>query len=195
VDNVLLALRVVVSLGVVIGAIWFVQRRVGRSGPRKSSTKPISVVAKQSLGAKASVAVVEFSGKQFLLGVTEHGISVLHNGDSFNARDDAFAREELFRSGAATLPSDLPEPRPARISKHKAVVADFDDAMIEAELEAELAAAATGPTRMPAMAMAASPAASASSAPAQLAPQPKLAGSIVSATTWKQAFVALRGGK
>ena len=78
-DSLLLALRVIVALGVVIAAIWFVRRRTSPGGRTRQARKPISVVARQNLAPKVSVAVVDFGGKRFLLGVSEHGVTVLHD--------------------------------------------------------------------------------------------------------------------
>jgi flagellar protein FliO/FliZ len=152
VDTVFLALRVVVSLAVVLGAIWFVQKRVGRGSRGKSKSKPISVVARQNVGAKASVAVVEFGGKRFLLGVTEHAVSVLDAGE-IPAADVAAAIEAVDEK--ATAKKDAP----AR---------DFADALSDAQ--------GVSPSAL-------KPASS------------RLAGSVLSASTWKQAFTALRGDR
>lgn len=89
-DTVFTVLRVVVSLGVVVGVLWFVQRRIGRTGNRRAAKAALSVVGRTSVGPKASVAVVEMDGKRFLLGVTEHGVSVLHTAEAPTA---AFADE------------------------------------------------------------------------------------------------------
>ena len=76
-DELFTVLRVIVSLAVVVGVIWFVQKKYVKSGGRKSRQRPVTVVARQNVGGKTSVAVIEFQGKQLLIGVTEHGISVL----------------------------------------------------------------------------------------------------------------------
>jgi flagellar protein FliO/FliZ len=76
-DTVFLALRVVVSLAAVFGALWFAHRWFvkGRAGTQRA--RAIGVVARQGLGAKAGVAVVEAGGRRYLLGVTEHAVTVL----------------------------------------------------------------------------------------------------------------------
>lgn len=75
-DTLLLALRVLVSLGAVLAVLW-VARRWLTTGKGRARGKEITVVAKQGLGAKASVAVVEAGGTRYLLGVTEHAVTVL----------------------------------------------------------------------------------------------------------------------
>jgi flagellar protein FliO/FliZ len=173
VDTVFLALRVVVSLAVVIGAIWFVQKRLGRAAKVKSKSKPIAMIARQTVGVKASVAVVEFGAKRFLLGVTEHGISVLDS-------TEIEAAETSTATAAVTgvQPSGVPFTANGR---------HFADALSQVESGPPVPAAATrellsgsdsgvenafrrsrGPAKTP------------------------LAGSILSASTWRQAFAALR---
>lgn len=78
-DTVFLALRVVISLGAVLGAIWFLHRWLtkGSKSAAKRAGKAITVVARQSLGAKASVAVIETENARFLLGVTEQAVTIL----------------------------------------------------------------------------------------------------------------------
>jgi flagellar biogenesis protein FliO len=82
VDTVFLALRVIVSLGAVFGALWAGHRWItkGRPGLRLQA-KAISVAARQGLGAKAGVAIVEADGRRYLLGVTEHSVTVLDRLD------------------------------------------------------------------------------------------------------------------
>lgn len=92
-DDLFVLLRVIAALAVVVAAIWWLQRRVqqGRGGQAKA----ISVVSRQGLGAKASVAVVDVDGRRFLLGVTDHAVTVLHSGD---APAEAFAHELAAQS-------------------------------------------------------------------------------------------------
>ena len=79
-ETVVLALRVALSLGVVLALLWVLQKRVARGrggllGTRREST--VTVVARQGVGAKASVVVVDVEGERLVLGVTEASISVL----------------------------------------------------------------------------------------------------------------------
>jgi flagellar protein FliO/FliZ len=191
VDTFLLALRVVVSLGVVIGAIWFVQRRVTRGGGgsrAKRASKPMSVIARQNLGPKASVAVVEFGGKRFLLGVTEHGIAVL---DGTEAEVPAeVPAEVVVEERAAVTAAAVTTTAVTRRAASKQNSRDFALALGQAADVAPAAKAVA--TAIPAP------------APVRLArpqnfngmfPQgsSKMAGSILSAATWKQAWIAVRG--
>jgi flagellar protein FliO/FliZ len=78
VDTVFLALRVVVALGAVFGALLLAHRWITKGRPgSQPRNKQISVVARQGLGAKAGIAVVDAGGRRYLLGVTEHAVTVL----------------------------------------------------------------------------------------------------------------------
>lgn len=76
-DDLLLALRVVVSLGVVVALLWVVQRRLARGGRRPQQTAAVRLVGRQGVAGKSSVVVVEVEGERLVLGVTEQGMSVL----------------------------------------------------------------------------------------------------------------------
>lgn len=84
VETLFVALRVLVVLGVIVGLLWFVQRRVtkgrGVRGGRTRRGNAVSVVGRQGVGPKASVVVVDVDGNRFVLGVTERQVSVLHSG-------------------------------------------------------------------------------------------------------------------
>jgi flagellar protein FliO/FliZ len=173
VDTVFLALRVVVSLAVVIGAIWFVQKRLGRAAKVKSKSKPIAMIARQTVGVKASVAVVEFGAKRFLLGVTEHGISVL---DSTKIE----AAETNTATSAATVvqPSGVPLTANGR---------HFADALSQVESGSPIPAAA-----MRELLPGGDPGVENAFRRSRRPAKTPLAGSILSASTWRQAFAALR---
>ena len=71
-------LRVVLSLAVVFGLLWYFQRRVSRGA--QGQEHPVTVVAKQGLGVKASVVTIDTGGRRIVLGVTEQSITVIHEG-------------------------------------------------------------------------------------------------------------------
>jgi flagellar protein FliO/FliZ len=141
-DTLMLALRVVLSLAAVLGVIWYAQRRISR-GTRGGRAKTISVVGRQSVGSKASVAVVDVDGKRFLLGVTEHAVTILHTADAPLDSADAFSR---------ALSEETTEHATELSSTHSAP-----------------AGALLRPT-----------------------PQSPLAGSLLSADTWRRAFASLK---
>lgn len=90
-DTLFLALRVILSLAAVLGVIWYAQRKISK-GTRAKQGKTITVVGRQGVGAKASVAVIDVDGKRFLLGVTEHSVNILHTSDTPEAPAEAFSR-------------------------------------------------------------------------------------------------------
>ncbi|MCT9868472.1 flagellar biosynthetic protein FliO [Paenarthrobacter aurescens] len=81
-DSFILGLRVLVALGAVLGLIWFVQKRLGKGKGRRRADAALTVVSRQVVGQKASVVVVDAGDKRFLLGVTEHAVTVLHTSDA-----------------------------------------------------------------------------------------------------------------
>lgn len=95
-DTVFLALRVVVALGAVFGALLFAHRWITKGRPgSKPRNKQIEVVARQGLGAKAGIAVVDAGGRRYLLGVTEHAVTVL---DTLGAAEALTGEPELVTS-------------------------------------------------------------------------------------------------
>jgi flagellar protein FliO/FliZ len=67
---------------VVLALLWVLQKRLvkgGRAGTR--ATSQVSVVARQGVGAKASVVVVDVEGERLVLGVTESSVTVLAAAD------------------------------------------------------------------------------------------------------------------
>ena len=80
-DTVFLALRVIVSLAVVLGVLWWLQKKLSKRGIGKAAGKAITLIGRQAVGPKASVAVVEIDGRRLVLGVTEHAVTVLHSVD------------------------------------------------------------------------------------------------------------------
>jgi len=141
-DTVFLALRVVVSLGAVLGAIWFLHRWLTKGGksPARRAGKAITVVARQSLGAKASVAVVETDGRRFLLGVTEQAITVLDRIDiEVAAKTTAIEIPAASVQATARAVAEFAEADYLRASKE---AAQAEAAQAEAILPAPPAAAA-----------------------------------------------------
>ncbi|QYF74674.1 flagellar biosynthetic protein FliO [Cryobacterium sp. PAMC25264] len=112
-DTVVVALRVVLSLAVVLGLLWVLQRRLSR-GPGTRTANVVTVVGRQGLGQKVSVVVVDVDGRRFVLGVTEQSVTVLHGGEAepeanraehqtSDDRSAAFARSLHAASGGPTL--------------------------------------------------------------------------------------------
>ena len=111
-DTFLVAVRVVVSLAVVLGLLWYLQRRIGRTGRAQKITNPISIVGKRAVGQKAAVVVVDLDGQRFLLGVTDRAVTVLHTAERPLPSEAEFARSmtEAMASPAASTPASAPAP-------------------------------------------------------------------------------------
>lgn len=74
---------IVLAAGAAVGVIWLVRSWLAqhaKSGAR-SGTTAVTIVARQSLGGDASIAVVETEGRRFLLGVTRQAVTVLDRVD------------------------------------------------------------------------------------------------------------------
>jgi flagellar protein FliO/FliZ len=103
---VALLVRVVVSLGVVLGVMWgaaAMLRRSGVTGTAGSGRRggrrkaPVEVIARHGLSRGASITVVRLGGRALVLGVTEHQVSLLTEMDP--AELDA---PDAIDSGAGT---------------------------------------------------------------------------------------------
>lgn len=77
VETLLLGLRVALSLAVVLVLLWLGARqfRDRTAGGRRPTS--LTVLARQSLGRHAGVAVVEVEGSLFLLGTGDTGVRLL----------------------------------------------------------------------------------------------------------------------
>lgn len=102
-DLVFTVLRVAVSLAAVLAIIWYAHRRLSRGSRHTTKINPVSVIGKKPVGSKANVVVVEADGQRFLLGVTEHTVTVLHSSDAPVAEvspvrsfEEALAQSSLF---------------------------------------------------------------------------------------------------
>jgi flagellar protein FliO/FliZ len=155
VDTVVVALRVVLSLAVVLGLLWVLQRRLSRgSGTRSANV--VTVVGRQGVGQKASVVVVDVDGRRFVLGVTEQSINVLHNSEP-----DPFA--DVPATSASTFGRSL----------HAATASAAGHTDADEATEPPLAFRPRRHRGHP----------------------PRLAGSILSPSTWQQTAAMLRQGR
>ena len=136
-DTLVITLRVALSLGVVLALMWVLHRRMakgqfgaGKARGRRSAS--VEVVARQGIGGKASVVVVDVEGERLVLGVSEHGVALLTSGQApapeltivtgpvqLPVRPTPSAeqfRQELAQQTAAEprLPADAAEPLPMR---------------------------------------------------------------------------------
>lgn len=85
-DELILWLRVILSLGAVLALLWIIQRRVGRSSMNAvGNARPLQLIARQGIGQKASVVIVEADGRRLLLGVTEQSVTVISSTETGTA--------------------------------------------------------------------------------------------------------------
>ena len=124
-DDVLVALRMIVALAAVLGLLLFLSRRLQKAGakgaspldgllpkklgrlsvlrpPRSSASKSarprpekITVVARTGIGAKAQLVVAEFGGIRYVLGVTEGGVSVVDTQEAPAEIDETIDDETI----------------------------------------------------------------------------------------------------
>ena len=104
-EPVFLALRVVLSLAVVLGLLWIVQRRLGRKSRKNNTGDLVTVVTRRGISQKASVVVVDVDGMRYLLGVTEQSVNVLGTSEAPVAE---------WRGAPTSLPSRCLRPRSTR---------------------------------------------------------------------------------
>lgn len=75
-DTLILALRVAVSLFVVLALLWYLARRLG-AGRATTRRLPITVLGRQSLGRRSGVTVVDVAGRTLVLGVSDTEVRLL----------------------------------------------------------------------------------------------------------------------
>lgn len=168
-DTVIVALRVLLSLGVVFGLLWYLQRRLVKGGRAKLAANLVTVVGRANVGQKASVVVVDVDGQRLVLGVTEHAVSVLHG--STGPIDDSIQTDAL-----ATAPVPVND------------TAEASATVFARSLDSAASDSALAPT------LEFRPRRKGTTAP-KAAPTSRLAGSILSPTTWTQTAAALRNGR
>ncbi|MFJ6003505.1 FliO/MopB family protein [Arthrobacter sp. NPDC092385] len=178
-DAVVLALRVLLSLGVVLALLFVLHRKVSKINGNRAGAGLVSVVARQGIGPKASMVVVDAEGTRFYLGVTEQSVSVLHSASAPRALQAVPAEDAVAAApGSAAVPAATP-----------GLPGETADARFAASLR--LAAMAPPAEAEPPTRRSARAARSAVPAP-HAAP---LQGSILSPATWKQTTAFLRQGR
>ncbi len=91
-ETFVLLLRVVLSLGVVLGLLWFLARRVNGQFSR-DRTAHVNVVSRVSLSRHAGVAVVEVDQRRLLLGIADTGVTLLTELDPEDSCDEQVSDE------------------------------------------------------------------------------------------------------
>jgi flagellar protein FliO/FliZ len=126
-DSVLLALRVIVSLAVVLGLMWGLSRVMrGRQSVRGL---PIEIVARTPMGKHSSVVIVNVQGRGLVLGVTENSMTMLTEVELQPEPAPAERREvlDLSRELSAGLVPALPSAPPASSASQVAVVTSLPE--------------------------------------------------------------------
>lgn len=208
-DAVVLGLRVLLSLTVVLGLLWYLHRKVSRYNRTGNKTDPVTVVTRQGISPKASVVMIEAEGKRFLLGVTDQSVNVLHTSaapglvsvptladsdtDDDGGRPHRRERQpgDSTDGGAtfarvlslATASGDSGSNRAARRRAGSQPIAEAAPPGLGPTTRADLKRSGRRAAR-PAAAHAPTP-----------RPASPLAGSILSPVTWKQTAAALRQGR
>lgn len=105
-----LLLRLVVSLAIVFGlmaACAALLRRSGMGGPSaRRRGLPVEVLARHTLGRRASVAVIRAGGKGLVLGITDHTVTLLAEADpdDFELPTPPISPESSPRTGPTSSP-------------------------------------------------------------------------------------------
>lgn len=180
-DELLLVLRVLLALAAVGGALWWLQRRARRGRGRAPAERPVRVLARQGIAAKAQVVIVEADGRRLLLGVTEHSVNVLRdteiNDIEINADMDTAPATDTEVTASPSAVDAAPLTREP---------VDFATALERArsrqDTDTEVGAAASQRPRD-------------EHRRARAARSSALEGSILDVDTWRQAAAALRTGR
>jgi len=200
-ETFLAGARVVVSLVVVLGLLWMLQRRLTRGSRKNASAHPVTIVTKQAISPKASVVIIDVDGSRLLLGVTEHAVSVLQSGDvpepaieavpAVAARattaKTAATRAATAQSGAKAFAESLGKVTAAKISAAKPATKTATKTVAKPVAKSATKTAAPKTTtakKNPDLAPVAA-----------FTGQGPLAGSILSPTTWKQLGATIRRGR
>ena len=72
-----LVLQMIFALALIIFLAWGLIRFFGRSLNTSFQGRWVRVIDQVSMGANRSISVVEIGGRSFLIGITDHGISLL----------------------------------------------------------------------------------------------------------------------
>jgi len=79
-DQISLAIRVVLSLAIVLGIMWAISRAMRGRAPAIAGL-PLQVIARASLGKRSSIAVISVGGRGVLVGITDHQVTLLGDVD------------------------------------------------------------------------------------------------------------------
>ena len=190
-DAVVLGLRVLLSLAVVFGLLWYLHHKISRFNRTSNKADPVTVVTRQGLSPKASVVMIEAEGRRFLLGVTDQSVNVLHTSAApglASVPDLADDDDSPGRTGLAER-TDADDATFARVLS--LATASGEGMPVDAKRSGRRAARPAGARPHSAR----SPMSRSPLSGSPKARQSPLAGSILSPETWKQTAAALRQGR
>ena len=185
-----LVVRLVFSLAVVLGMLMLLTRFSAKRF-RGGSDALVRVVHRQPLSRTSAVAVVTVGSRVLVIGTTEHQVQLLTELDPEEIEVPAPASAPASVPALVPAPALAPVPAAAPVATKPAEVWELAtlDELFEPRASHDVADASYAPRH--AGATAADPARSFSRATAaSRAADGALAGSILSAQTWKQAFAA-----
>jgi flagellar protein FliO/FliZ len=191
-ETFLTGARVVVSLAVVLGLLWMLQRRLTRGSRKSAAGRPVTIVTKQAISPKASVVIIDVEGTRLLLGVTEHAVSVLQTGETPEPAIEV-APAIAAPSGAKAFAESLSKVTAAKFTSQKAVAAK--GTAKEPAKAASTAKPAAKPATTKPVAKKPAPKSPEFAPVAAFTGQGPLAGSILSPATWKQLATTIRRGR
>lgn len=179
-----LVIRVVVSLGVVLGLFW----AVTRLGSRKLGGRDRALVrvrSRQALSRGSSLAVVEVGSRVLVVGVSDAGVRLLTELDPFELETDV--------SDLTELPVTLAAPQ--SVTELDGLSAPLSDGGSAGTPAGQPVAAAATPSSAPAGAGTSARTAGrhAASRHTAAASSSVLGGSLLAPTTWRQAWAAATG--
>ncbi|SEJ55959.1 FliO/MopB family protein [Demequina mangrovi] len=120
-DAFLLVLRVGLSLGAVLGLLWWLSRRL-QSGGRAQRREALAVLGRQPLTKRSGVALIEVAGRRLVVGYADEGVSLLHDaGEAPEPEPEPEASDfeaDLARAlgDQPGLPAEPAHPTPARMA-------------------------------------------------------------------------------
>lgn len=174
-SSLVLGLRVLLALACVLGLMWYVGRRMtGSAVVRRQRATGVSVLSRQALGSKSGVALVEVAGRRLLLGVSEHGVTML--------------------TEIEVSPEPATAERTERVELDPALLERLDPRAVEqSDTPSSLVGSSLVPSsNHPSDHLSNHLSTPAARMPAVPKPRNPLEGSILDAATWRQAMVAVQ---
>jgi len=140
-DTLIVALRVVLSLSVVLALLWYMQRRFTKGVRTRGGANLVTVVGRQGLGQKASVVVVDIDGQRLVLGVTEQSVTVLHGSDTPVPAEGHAAFARTLTTATTENNTDVAAPLEFRPRRKTAATAALGGSILSASTWQQAAAA------------------------------------------------------